>query len=132
MNKHAIEVKNLIRKFGKLTAVDGLDFTVPTGSVTGLLGPNGAGKSTTIHMLIGLLRRQGGEISVLGHDPEINDVAIRERTGFVPEDPQSEPRFTVHQNLSFLKAFRPGWDSEMEKSLHQPFDMESPKTTPSL
>lgn len=132
MSNHAIEVINLVRRFRKLTAVDGLNFTVPQGSVTGLLGPNGAGKSTTIHMLIGLLRRHGGDISVLGNDPEKNDVAIRERTGFVPEDPQSEPRFSVQQNLAFLKAFRPGWDTDLEESLLKRFDLDPRKSSRSL
>ncbi len=132
MNSEAIRVNNLERRFGKVIAVNGLEFSVPYGSVTGLLGPNGAGKSTTIFMLTGLLRRHGGEISVLGYDPETADVEIRKRTGFVPEDPRHEPRFTVQQNLAFLEAFRPGWNRKLEKSLLQRFDLDPSKPTRSL
>jgi ABC-2 type transport system ATP-binding protein len=132
MNNHAIEVSDLIRRFGKTEALNGLSFEVPEGSVTGLLGPNGAGKSTTIHILIGILRRHSGRVSVLGFDPAKNDVEIRIRTGFVPEDPHHEPKFTVRQNLDFLKAFRPGWDDNLEKSLLERFELDPCKPAPSL
>ncbi len=132
MNANAIHVRGLIRRFGKNAALDGLDFDVPTGSVTGLLGPNGAGKSTTIHILMGMLRRHGGDVSVLGFDPAGQDVAIRTRTGFVPEDPRGEPRYTVRQNLDFLKAFRPGWDVALEKDLLRRFELDPAKSAASL
>ena len=66
MSEQVIRVRCLQRRFGKYTALDRLDLDVPVGSVTGLLGPNGAGKTTTIHILMGLLRRHGGTVEVLG------------------------------------------------------------------
>lgn len=132
MNTNAIHVRGLIRRFGRITALNGLDFDVPAGSVTGLLGPNGAGKSTTIHILMGMLRPHNGDVSVLGFDPMKDDVSIRSRTGFVPEDPRGEPRYTVRQNLDFLKAFRSGWDSVLEKALLERFELDTAKTCVSL
>src|SRR5690606_32928394 len=64
----AIETRALVKQFGKLRAVDGIDLVVPRGSVFGLLGPNGAGKTTTVRMLATLLRPDGGSARVLGHD----------------------------------------------------------------
>ncbi len=130
--KTAIRVNGLERSFGKNSVLNGLSFDVPTGSVTGLLGPNGAGKSTTIHILMGLLRRHGGDVSVLGHDPAVNDVAIRQRTGFVPEDPRGEPLYSVRQNLDFVKAFRPGWDATLENDLLKRFDLDPAKNSRTL
>jgi ABC-2 type transport system ATP-binding protein len=130
--KAAIQVNGLERSFGKHTVLNGLSFDVPAGSVTGLLGPNAAGKSTTIHILMGILRRHGGDVSVLGYDPAVNDVAIRQRTGFVPEDPRGEPLYTVRQNLDFLKAFRPGWDASLEQDLLKRFDLDPAKMSRTL
>lgn len=132
MNANAIQVRGLIRRFGKTAALDGLDFDVPAGSVTGLLGPNGAGKSTTIHILMGLLRRHAGDVTVFGFDPAARDVRIRQRTGFVPEDPRGEPRYSVRQNLDFLKAFRPGWDTALEKDLLARFELDPSASAVSL
>ena len=65
-----IEVKNLVKKYGDFTAVNGVSFEVADGEVFAFLGPNGAGKSTTIKMAAGILRPSGGQISVLGLDPQ--------------------------------------------------------------
>jgi len=132
MSEQAIRVEGLERRFGRVRAVDGLDLTVPAGSVTGLLGPNGAGKSTTIQILMGLLRRDGGRVSVLGCDPARRDVEIRRRTGFVPEDPRPEPRFTAQGNLDFQRAFRPGWDRELERDLMERLELDGSKSARSL
>ena len=66
---NAIEVRALRKSFGPTRALDGLDLTVRTGEVHAFLGPNGAGKTTTIRILLGLLRKDGGEVSLLGGDP---------------------------------------------------------------
>jgi ABC-2 type transport system ATP-binding protein len=65
----AISVSGLHKSFGKTHALDGLDLSVATGEVHGFLGPNGAGKSTTIRVLLGLLRADAGQVSLLGGDP---------------------------------------------------------------
>ena len=68
MNTNAIEADGLVKLFGRQRAVDGVSLAVPTGSVYGVLGPNGAGKTTTIRMLATLLRPDGGEARIFGHD----------------------------------------------------------------
>src|SRR5215218_6253388 len=77
--EHAVETSGLIKGFGDTRAVDGIDLTVPSGSVFGLLGPNGAGKTTTIRMLATLLRPDGGTARVLGHDVQNEADAVRRR-----------------------------------------------------
>ncbi|MGC9333087.1 MAG: ATP-binding cassette domain-containing protein [Anaerolineae bacterium] len=81
-----IDASSVTRCFGDLVAVDGLSFQVRAGEVFGLLGPNGAGKTTTIHLITGLLRRDGGEIRVLGSDPETDAAQVRQRIGYVPQE----------------------------------------------
>lgn len=77
----AIEVRSLAKSYGRLRAVDGVDFTVRAGEIFGLVGPNGAGKTTTIECLEGLRGADAGEIRVLGLDPRRDGQALRERIG---------------------------------------------------
>ena len=79
----AIEVHNLVKRYGAFEAVRGIDVTVRRGEVFGLLGPNGAGKTTTVEILEGYRERSEGEVSVLGHDPGARDRALRQRIGIV-------------------------------------------------
>lgn len=77
MNDDApVRVRSLVKRFGRFTALDGLDLEVATGQVHGFLGPNGAGKSTTIRVLLGLYRPDGGSVRVLGRDPAREASAI--------------------------------------------------------
>src|SRR5246500_328360 len=91
---HAIEVRALRKSFGRTTALDGLDLTVRTGEVHAFLGPNGAGKTTTIRILLGLLRRDGGEASLLGGDPWRDAVSLHTRLAYVPGDVTLWPGLT--------------------------------------
>lgn len=86
MEASAIQVQAATRRFGNLVAVDHLSFEVQRGEIFGLLGPNGAGKTTMLHLLTGLLRRDGGEIQVLGHDPQRKAKEVRQRIGYVPQE----------------------------------------------
>jgi ABC-2 type transport system ATP-binding protein len=79
----AIEVHGLRKAYGEHQAVRGIDFTVGRGEVFGLLGPNGAGKTTTVEILEGYRTRDGGDVAVLGFDPERRERALRERLGIV-------------------------------------------------
>jgi ABC-2 type transport system ATP-binding protein len=79
----AIEVRGLRKSYGEHAAVRGIDFTVGRGEVFGLLGPNGAGKTTTVEILEGYRARDGGEVSVLGFDPQRRDRALRQQLGIV-------------------------------------------------
>ena len=98
----AVETRNLSRTFGSKRAVDGIDLQVPPGSFYGFLGPNGAGKSTTIKCLTGLLRPSGGEMRILGIDPQVDPVEIKRRVGVVPEDLALFDRLTAGETLSFV------------------------------
>jgi ABC-2 type transport system ATP-binding protein len=86
MEASAIRVQAATRRFGDLVAVDDLSFEVQRGEIFGLLGPNGAGKTTTINLLTGLLRRDGGEVRVLDHDPQRQAGLVRQRIGYVPQE----------------------------------------------
>jgi ABC-2 type transport system ATP-binding protein len=110
----AIEVSGLKKSYGgKTNAVDGIDLHVPRGAVFALLGPNGAGKTTAIEILEGFLRRDGGEVHVLGVDPghRRQQRWLRTRIGVVLQELAVEPFFTVRQvlerNAGFYPAPRP-------------------------
>src|SRR6476620_8191745 len=93
----AIEVSGLRKAYGNLEAVRGVDFTIETGEVFGLLGPNGAGKTTTVEILEGYRRRDGGEATVLGHDPGSAPRELRERIGVVLQHSEITPLLTVRE-----------------------------------
>jgi len=94
-----IEVRGLTRRFGKLVAVDHVDFEVRRGEIFGFLGPNGAGKTTTIRMLTGVVTPSEGTALVDGHDIRREPVDAREHTGVVPEEANVYFDLTVWQNL---------------------------------
>jgi len=97
----AIALRGVTKRFGDVTAVDGLDLTVPEGEVFGFLGPNGAGKSTTINMLLDFVRPTGGEVRVLGRDAQAESVAVRQRTGVLPEGFDVYSRLTGRTHVEF-------------------------------
>src|ERR1700748_2253301 len=81
-----IEIRGLIKNFGAVRALDGLDLTVREGEVHGFLGPNGAGKSTTIRILLGLVKADSGSARLLGGDPWTDAVELHRRIAYVPGD----------------------------------------------
>jgi ABC-2 type transport system ATP-binding protein len=95
----AIDVQSATRRFGDLVAVDDLSFQVQPGEIFGLLGPNGAGKTTTIHLLTGLLRRHGGQIQVLGQDPQTEARRVRQVIGYVPQETNAYADLSAVENL---------------------------------
>jgi len=97
----AIEVRDVTKQYGDVTAVSGLDLTVEEGEVYGFLGPNGAGKSTTINTLLDFIRPTSGEARVFGLDTREDSVAIRARTGVLPEGFHTYDRLTGRQHLEF-------------------------------
>jgi ABC-2 type transport system ATP-binding protein len=96
-----IEVTNLVRKFGELTAVDDISFSIAEGEIFAFLGPNGAGKSTTIKMLTTLLHPTSGKIIVNGYDPTRNADAVRKSFGIVFQDGSLDSELTARENLDF-------------------------------
>ncbi len=98
----AIEVGNLTKKYGNLTAVDGIDFRVAKGEFFGLLGPNGAGKTTTIRMLTGLTKPSSGTAKVAGRDCTREALAIKQRIGAVSEVSNLYNEMSAWDNLMFI------------------------------
>ncbi len=103
-----IAVHGLVKTFGAVRALDGLDLMVAAGEVHGFLGPNGAGKSTTIRALLGLLRTDGGSASVFGLDPWQDAVGIHRRLAYVPGDVALWPNLTGGETVDLLIRLRGG------------------------
>jgi ABC-2 type transport system ATP-binding protein len=93
----AIVVRDLRKSYGGVEALRGVSFEVGEGEVFGLLGPNGAGKTTTVEILEGYRRRDGGEVTVLGHDPAAAPRALKERIGVVLQHSELHPLLTVRE-----------------------------------
>ena len=98
----AISIKNLVKRYDDVTAVDGLSFDVEEGEIFGLLGPNGAGKSTTINILSGLLEPTSGSATVLGFDVQREPGKVKERIGVCPQEPAFFPYLTGRENVELM------------------------------
>ena len=107
MTDTAIAVRDLRKSYGSTEAVRGVSFEVTRGEVFGLLGPNGAGKTTTVEILEGHRRRTGGDVSVLGHDPERADPELRRRLGIVLQGGGFYPRVRVREAVEHFAAMYP-------------------------
>ena len=97
-----IEVRSLVKTFGRVRALDGLDLAVAAGEVHGFLGPNGSGKSTTLRALLGLLRVDSGRATVLGLDPWRDAVPIHRRLAYVPGDVALWPNLSGGETIDLL------------------------------
>src|SRR3954462_6544369 len=95
----AIRLRGAVKRYGQITAVDGLDLDVPVGTCVGLLGPNGAGKSTTMRLLTAQAIPDGGELEGLGHRLPEDSKAARAECGVVPQLDNLDVTLTVEQNL---------------------------------
>jgi lipooligosaccharide transport system ATP-binding protein len=103
----AIELRDVVKTFGPITAVDGLDLEVPQGICLGLLGPNGAGKSTTMRLLTGQAIADSGELRVLGHELPAKAKTARAEMGVVPQLDNLDVDVTVEDNLAiFARLYR--------------------------
>ncbi|HZF10711.1 MAG TPA: ABC transporter ATP-binding protein [Thermoanaerobaculia bacterium] len=102
----SVVVAGVVRGYGSLRAVDGLDLTVRSGEIYGFLGANGAGKTTTIQMMVGLLAPEAGRISIAGHDIAGEPLAARAAFGYVPDRPLLYDRLTGREQLEFLAQLR--------------------------
>jgi lipooligosaccharide transport system ATP-binding protein len=94
-----VSARNLTKRFGGFTAVDGISFEIPAGESFGLLGPNGAGKSTTMRMLGGVSRRTSGDLEIMGLDPERQGPEVRAHLGVVPQQDNLDEELRVRDNL---------------------------------
>ena len=101
-----ISVEGLSKRFGEVTAVDGVSFAARDGEVTGLLGPNGAGKTTTLRMLYGLMRPDGGRIAVDAVDAAADPAGARARMGVLPDAHGLYQRLTAREHLRYFGQLR--------------------------
>jgi ABC-2 type transport system ATP-binding protein len=101
-----IEIQNLTKKYGQITAVDNLNFTVNKGEILGFLGPNGAGKSTTMNIITGYLPSTEGTVKVNGFDIMDNPTEVKKRIGYLPEQPPIYMDMTVKEYLDFVSELK--------------------------
>jgi ABC-2 type transport system ATP-binding protein len=120
MTEKIIEAKALTKKFGDVTAVDGIDFSVNKGEIFAFLGPNGAGKSTTIKMMTTMLRPSSGSLRLAGHDVTTERDSARKAFGIVFQDPSLDEELSAYENMdlhatlySIPKAARPARIEEL-------------------
>jgi ABC-2 type transport system ATP-binding protein len=123
----AIDISGLVKTFGHVRALDGLDLHVETGEVHGYLGPNGAGKSTTIRVLLGLLRSDAGEVRMLGGDPWADAVELHRRIAYVPGDVNLWPNLTGGEAIDLLGRLRGGIDPQRREELIERFELDPTK-----
>src|ERR1051326_2501878 len=104
-NSPAIRCRNLIKDYGALRAVNGLDLEVRAGECFGLLGPNGAGKTTTVEILEGLLPATSGEVELLGRNWNSESASLRERLGISLQETNFTDKLTVEETLTLFRSF---------------------------
>jgi ABC-2 type transport system ATP-binding protein len=124
---NVIEAAGLRKRFGAATALDGLDLTVREGEVHAFLGPNGAGKTTTIRILLGLLRKDGGNAALLGGDPWRDATRLHSRIAYVPGDVTLWPSLTGGEIIDLLSRLRGGGDPKRRRELIEAFDLDPAK-----
>jgi ABC-2 type transport system ATP-binding protein len=123
----AIETHGLVKTFGPVRALDGLDLTVSTGEVHGFLGPNGAGKSTTIRVLLGLLKADSGQATLLGGDPWRDAVNLHKHLAYVPGDVELWPNLTGGEAIDVFSRLRDGINAARRDELIERFDLDPKK-----
>jgi ABC-2 type transport system ATP-binding protein len=101
-----IKTESLTKRYGALTAVDGVSFSASPGEVLGFLGPNGAGKTTTMRMLAGFVGASAGRASICGHDVESDSLAARSCLGYLPEGAPAYGEMKVRDFLNFIADLR--------------------------
>lgn len=114
-----IEVKNLTKQYGELTAVDNISFSITTGRIYGLLGPNGAGKSTTMNMITGCLSATSGSVTVNGHDILKSPEQAKRHIGYLPEIPPLYPEMTPYEYLMFVAEAKGVRSAQAERRVEQ-------------
>src|SRR6266568_4102149 len=102
MTDAAIRVEGLVKRFGPVVALNGIDFDVPAGTVFGLLGPNGAGKTTAVRILATVIRPDGGRAEVLGYDVVRKAEEVRYRIGLAGQFAAVDPNLTGRENLRLI------------------------------
>ena len=123
----AISMREVVKSYGRVRALDGLDLEVARGEVHGFLGPNGAGKSTTIRILLGILRHNAGTVRLLGEDPWAKAVPLHRRLAYVPGDVELWPGLTGGEAIDLFARLRGGVDRRRRNELIERFDLDPRK-----
>jgi ABC-2 type transport system ATP-binding protein len=132
MSSPVIAINNLVRRYGRVDAVDGLNHEVQPGRCYGFFGRNGAGKTTTIKCLLNLLRQTSGTVRVFGMDPAKDEVTVKSRLAYVPDAVAFYPWMTVRDTLDYFAAFRSQWNQQTERALLDRFRLNVRQTTSHL
>ena len=119
-----VEIRGLGRRFGKKTALEGVDLTLAPGSVLGLVGRNGAGKTTLIKHILGLYRAQVGTVRIFGLDPAAHPRETLSRIGYLSEEDTLPGWMRLYEFLNYVRAFYPGWDDAYAESLVDEFRLD--------
>jgi len=127
ISMNVIEANNLVKKFGSVTALNGLDLTVHKGEIHGFLGPNGAGKSTTIRILLGLLKKTSGNVELFNKDPWSEPVQLHRKLAYVPGEVNFWPNLTGGEIIDILGELRGGLHEERRKHLIRRFQLDPAK-----
>src|SRR5690242_11973336 len=128
----AIQIANLAYTYGKAEAVHDFSLTVPPGRCYGLFGRNGAGKTTTMKCLLNLLRPQRGSVRVFGLDPAKQEVEVKRRLAYVPDQVAFYPWMTIRETLDYLASFRENWNRRIQEELLQRFRLNADQKTGGL
>jgi ABC-type multidrug transport system ATPase subunit len=119
-----IQVSDLTRRFGAMTALDSVTVSVSRGAVYGLVGANGAGKTTLIKHVLGLLRAEAGSVRVFGLDPVADPVGVLSRIGYLSEENDLPGWMTVGELARYSRALYPGWNDAYAEELRQMFALD--------
>lgn len=122
-----LHVRDLVKNFGTFQALNGVNLDLEPGEVLGFIGPNGAGKSTTIRILLGLLRKDGGQVRLLGGDPWSDAVALHRRIAFVPGDVNLWPDLTGGEVIDLLASLGGACDAKRRNDLIERFQLDPTK-----
>ena len=124
MSVPVIQIKQLVRQFGKTDAVNGFNLTVQPGRCYGLFGRNGAGKTTTIKCLLDLLKPTSGSVEMFGMNPAKYEVEVRSRLAYVPDQLGFYPWMSVVDHFQYLASFRKHWNLDMQMDLVEQFHLD--------
>jgi ABC-2 type transport system ATP-binding protein len=132
MSTPAIEVHDLVHRYGRTEALHGLSLTVEPGQCYGFFGRNGSGKTTTIKCLLNLLRPASGSVRVFGLDPRRAEAEVKARLAYVPDFVAFYPWMSVREALDYQASFRERWNRGAEESLLKQFQLDPAAPTSGL
>ena len=124
---HIVEVSNLTKRFGRVTALDGIDLEMDRGEIYGFIGPNGAGKTTTIRILLGILKANGGEAKIFGLDAWKDAVEIHRNVAYVPGEVNLWPNLTGGEVIDLFIKLRASNNKNRREELIERFDLDPSK-----